>query len=54
MTLISAWKKLWPEAVGKRAFEGLEPEMPVVEEIVSLAKSMGLEMEEIDVNELVE
>ncbi|XP_067125817.1 tigger transposable element-derived protein 1-like [Centruroides vittatus] len=53
-TLTSAWKKLWPEAVVERAFEGLEPEVSVVEEIVSLGKSMGLEVDERDVNELVE
>ncbi|XP_015429411.1 PREDICTED: tigger transposable element-derived protein 1-like [Dufourea novaeangliae] len=53
-TLTSAWKKLWPEAVAERAFEGLEPEVSVVEEIVSLGKSMGLEVDERDVNELVE
>lgn len=53
-TLTSAWKKLWPEAVAARAFEGLEPKVSVVEEIVSLGKSMGLEVDERDVNELVE
>ncbi|XP_015435170.1 PREDICTED: tigger transposable element-derived protein 1-like [Dufourea novaeangliae] len=53
-TLTSAWKKLWPEAVAERAFEGLEPEVSVVEEIVSLGKSMGLEVDERDVNGLVE
>ncbi|XP_035210407.1 tigger transposable element-derived protein 1-like [Stegodyphus dumicola] len=53
-TLTSAWKKLWPEAVAERAFEGFEPEMSVVEEIVSLGKSMGLEVDERDVKELVE
>lgn len=53
-TLTSAWKKLWPEAVAERAFEGLEPEVSEVEEIVSLGKSMGLEVDERDVNELVE
>ncbi|XP_067132756.1 tigger transposable element-derived protein 1-like [Centruroides vittatus] len=53
-TLTSAWKKLWPEAVVEKAFEGLEPEVSVVEELVSLGKSMGLEVDERDVNELVE
>ncbi|XP_015437248.1 PREDICTED: tigger transposable element-derived protein 1-like [Dufourea novaeangliae] len=53
-TLTSAWKKLWPEAVAERAFEGLESEVSVVEEIVSLGKSMGLEVDKRDVNELVE
>ncbi|KII70500.1 Tigger transposable element-derived protein 1 [Thelohanellus kitauei] len=53
-TLTSAWKKLWPEAVAERIYEELEPGMSVEEEIVSLWKSMGLEVEERDVNELVE
>ncbi|GBO19329.1 Tigger transposable element-derived protein 1 [Araneus ventricosus] len=53
-TLTSAWKKLWPESVAERTFEGFEPEVPVEEEIVSLGKSMGLVMDERDVNELVE
>ena len=50
----SAWKKLWPESVAERTFEGFESEVPVEEEIVSLGKSMGLVMDERDVNELVE
>ena len=53
-TLNSAWKKLWPEAVSERDFEGFEHEAEVIEEIVSLGKSMGLEVDEGDVNELVE
>ena len=53
-TLTSAWKKLWPEVVSERDFEGFEPEVPVEEEIVSLGKSMGLEVDEADVNDLVE
>ncbi|GFS73947.1 tigger transposable element-derived protein 1 [Nephila pilipes] len=53
-TLTSAWKKLWPEAVAERIYEELEPGMSVEEEIVSLGKSMGLEVEERDVNELIE
>ncbi|XP_023211915.1 tigger transposable element-derived protein 1-like [Centruroides sculpturatus] len=53
-TLTSAWKKLWPETVAERAFKGLEPEVSVVEETVSLGKSMGLEVDERDVNELIE
>ncbi|GBO31183.1 Tigger transposable element-derived protein 1 [Araneus ventricosus] len=52
-TLTYAWKKLWPESVAERTFEGFEPEVPV-EEIVSLGKSMGLVIDERDVNELVE
>ncbi|GBN15869.1 Tigger transposable element-derived protein 1 [Araneus ventricosus] len=52
-TLTYAWKKLWPESVAERTFEGFEPEVPVVEEIVSLEKFMGLVIDERDVNELV-
>ncbi|GIY83212.1 tigger transposable element-derived protein 1 [Caerostris darwini] len=53
-TLTSAWKKLWPEAVAEKIYEELEPGVSVEEEIVSLGKSMGLEVEERDVNELIE
>ncbi|XP_069940538.1 tigger transposable element-derived protein 1-like [Cherax quadricarinatus] len=57
-TLNSAWKKLWPECVDKRDFEGFEanPEnpVPVEESIVALGKSMGLEVSGEDVEELVE
>ncbi|GCC20975.1 hypothetical protein chiPu_0000147 [Chiloscyllium punctatum] len=52
-TMNSAWKKLWPECVAGRDFEGFE-EPPVVPVIVSLGKSMGLEVSEEDVEELVE
>ncbi|GFR07344.1 hypothetical protein TNCT_382471 [Trichonephila clavata] len=45
---------IWPEAVAERIYEELEPSMSVEEKIVSLGKSMGLEVEERDVNELVE
>ncbi|GIX71615.1 tigger transposable element-derived protein 1 [Caerostris darwini] len=45
---------LWPEAVAERIYEELEPGVSVEEEIVSLGKSMGLEVEERDVNELIE
>uniref|UniRef100_A0A8C8VHY4 HTH CENPB-type domain-containing protein n=1 Tax=Pelusios castaneus TaxID=367368 RepID=A0A8C8VHY4_9SAUR len=53
-TLTSAWKKLWPEVVSETDFERLEPEAAVVEEIVSLGKSVGLDMDEGDINELIE
>ncbi|XP_060697366.1 tigger transposable element-derived protein 1-like [Hemiscyllium ocellatum] len=52
-SMISAWKKLWPECVAGRDFEGFE-EPPVVPVIVSLGKSMGLEVSEEDVEELIE
>ncbi len=53
-TLNSAWWKLWPDCVSKRDFEGFVSETPVVEEIVSLGKSMGLEVDDGDINDLVE
>ena len=53
-TLTSAWKKLRPEAVAERIFERFEPEAPVEEEIVSLEKSMDLEVDERDINKLFE
>ncbi|XP_068242288.1 tigger transposable element-derived protein 1-like [Palaemon carinicauda] len=59
-TLNSAWKKLLPEAVVLRDFESFGPEpasVPVPEdnmdEIVSIGKSMGLEVDEDDITELV-
>ncbi|GCC30802.1 hypothetical protein chiPu_0009256 [Chiloscyllium punctatum] len=52
-TMNSSWKKLWPECVAGRDFEDFE-EPPVVPVIVSLGKSMGLEVSEEDVEELVE
>ncbi|GBL65099.1 Tigger transposable element-derived protein 1 [Araneus ventricosus] len=53
-TLTSAWKKLWPESEAERTFEGFEPEVPVEEEIVPLGKSIGLVIDEREVNDLVE
>ena len=55
-TLNSAWKKLWPACVAERDFEGFDPhlEPPVLEEIVSLGKSMGLEVDEADVDDLID
>ncbi|XP_028678623.1 tigger transposable element-derived protein 1-like [Erpetoichthys calabaricus] len=53
-TLTSAWKKLWPEVVSETEFERLESEAAVVEEIVSLSKTMGMDMDEGDINELIE
>ncbi|XP_016070266.1 PREDICTED: tigger transposable element-derived protein 1-like [Miniopterus natalensis] len=53
-TMQSAWKKLWPESAAGRDFEGFEDEpMSVVEDIVSLGKSLGLEVDGGDVEELV-
>ncbi|XP_053234890.1 tigger transposable element-derived protein 1-like isoform X3 [Podarcis raffonei] len=53
-TLKSAWKKLWPEAVPDRVPEDVEEDALIVEDIVSLGKSMGLEVSRDDVEELVE
>ncbi|PNF27366.1 hypothetical protein B7P43_G01189 [Cryptotermes secundus] len=55
-TLTSAWKKLWLESIVECDFEGFEivPVEPVVNEIVSLAKIMGLEVDNSDIDELVE
>ncbi|PNF38634.1 hypothetical protein B7P43_G02310 [Cryptotermes secundus] len=55
-TLTSAWKKLWPESVVECDFEGFEIVLvePVVNEIVALAKTMGLEVDNNDIDELVE
>ncbi|GIY71471.1 tigger transposable element-derived protein 1, partial [Caerostris darwini] len=38
---LSAWKKLWPEAVAERIYEELEPGVSVEEEIVSLGEIHG-------------
>ncbi|KAG7166168.1 hypothetical protein Hamer_G010988 [Homarus americanus] len=54
--LCAAWRPLWPECVLQRDFEGFEEleEEDVVHEIVSLGNSMGLEVDDDDVEELVE
>ncbi|KAF6298959.1 hypothetical protein mRhiFer1_008981 [Rhinolophus ferrumequinum] len=51
-TMKSAWKKLWPDAVPERVF--VEEDVPIVEDIVCLGKSMGWEVSRDDVEELVE
>ncbi|PNF38060.1 hypothetical protein B7P43_G00349 [Cryptotermes secundus] len=55
-TLTSAWKTFWPESVVECDFEGFEivPVEPVVNEIVSLAQIIGLEVDNNDIDELVE
>ncbi|GFU08901.1 tigger transposable element-derived protein 1 [Nephila pilipes] len=51
-TLNSAWRKLWPDVVLKReGFEGFEP---IEEEILSIGRSMDLEVDEADVADLIE
>ncbi|KAG7157348.1 Thioredoxin domain-containing protein 15-like, partial [Homarus americanus] len=54
--LCAAWRPLWPECVLQRDFEGFEEleEEAVVHEIVALGNSMGLEVDDDDVEELVE
>lgn len=50
-------KKLWSAAVEERDFEGFEPGTDTKNEtevIVSLGKTLGLEVDDDDVNELVE
>ena len=54
----SAWRKLWPGCVPERDFEGFETpaaveEIAVVDDIVSMGKSMGLDVNNEDVEELV-
>ncbi|XP_010614848.1 tigger transposable element-derived protein 1-like [Fukomys damarensis] len=54
-TLNSAWRKLWPQCVlGHDLGLADDPESAVVEEIVSLGKTMGLELNEDDIQELLE
>ena len=49
----SAWRPLWPDAVAPRDFEGFQQleEEPIVQEIVCLGSSMGLEISKEDVEE---
>ncbi|XP_068180499.1 tigger transposable element-derived protein 1-like isoform X2 [Antennarius striatus] len=54
--LNAAWRKLWPDAVTPPNMEGFELEgevQPEVEEIISLGKCMGLEVNEEDISELI-
>nr|XP_053637938.1 tigger transposable element-derived protein 1-like [Cherax quadricarinatus] len=57
-TLNSAWRKLWPDCVHKRDFEGFvaDPDEPmsVVNSVVALGSSMRLDVSLEDVEELVE
>lgn len=66
-TLNSAWRKLWPECVTEREFEGFgvagtstssthdeEEEPELVDDIVSVGKSLGLEINNDDVEELLD
>lgn len=51
-TLNFSWRKLWPDTVSERDFEGFE--MAELNKIVALGKSMGLEVDEGGINNLVE
>ncbi|KAJ7316369.1 hypothetical protein JRQ81_002531 [Phrynocephalus forsythii] len=50
ITLKAAWKKLWPDAVTEAVLE----DAPIVEEIVNLGDSLGLDVSNADVEELLE
>ena len=54
--LKSAWRPLWLDAVAPRDFEAFQQleEQPVVQEIVCLGSSTGLEMSKEDTEQLVE
>lgn len=56
-SLQSAWENLWPICVTAKDFEGFEPsvqESAVVEDIVSLGRAIGIEVDSDDVEELVQ
>lgn len=55
--LNAAWRKLWPDVVAPRDVDGLEVEgevEPEVDEIISLGKDMGLEVNDEDINKLIQ
>ena len=53
-TLNFAWKKLWPDYVAERDIDGFEPyDSGHIDEVVSMRKSMGLKVENEDVDELL-
>ena len=53
-TLNSAWKKLWPKCVSNSDFSGFATEAPEVANMVSLGKSLDLEVDDDNINELVD
>ena len=56
-SLQSAWKNLWPSCVSARDFEGFIPSVhdsAVVDDIVSLGRALGIEVDSDDVEELVQ
>jgi len=55
MTMNSTWRKWWPECVAGRDFEGFDNEdSAVIDDIVSLGKTMGFEVNNEDAEELLE
>ncbi|XP_039623765.1 tigger transposable element-derived protein 1-like [Polypterus senegalus] len=55
-TLSSAWKKLWPQSVPNFGFDPqpVDKTVQLVKKSVSLGKSMGLDVDGADLDELVE
>lgn len=53
-TLQLAQSKLWSDCVTERDFDGPEEAVKVVDEFVSMFKSMGVEVDDIDMHELVD
>ena len=56
MSLKASWRNLWPACVPEQDFEGFGEETgaPEVEEIVSIGKTLGLEVNEEDIEELLD
>ena len=53
-TLNSAWKKHWPISVAEPVFEGFDPDdSALIDEDVTVGKSMGLDVESEGVHELL-
>lgn len=55
--LNAAWRKLWPDVIAPRDVDGLEVEGEVeleVDEIISLGKDMGLEVNDKNINKLIQ
>ena len=47
-------ENLWPDSVAERDYEGFESDgSALIDEVVSMRKSMGLEVESEDVHELL-
>ena len=66
----SAWRKLWPDCVTEREFEGFDAvvststaapveeeqqeDRQLVDDIVTVGQSLGLEMDSDDIDDLLE